>query len=459
MIYILVAESLLLLLGVLLSPSLYGVILIWIAIILSIVFTSLCLKNLVSKSPLNPLPWYIFSTILYLITPYLFFVFFQYEQYLDIQPGTMLESCAYVLLAINIYMTTVEIFREPITRTSELAFKKLKCMRFSSLENSKYKYRSICVYPLSSLVFIVLVIQLARSDCLTLLANGFAFTDIVRKSFVEVESKNWFLVYLLMGSMYRVFSDLFSTYSRFKLKAFLKSFTFLLSLLPTSYFLIALLSGNRRQLIGIIIYLLAVYLTLSQQKGRKLVYVLLVPAGIALLSISMLRVMLNTNLTEGQLSIDATNIFANFFGEFIYPWYTFQYQFQNSTQYTGELYWITDFVDYTIGKLGGPELISKANAFSSSLWGADNMMGFAYTQVSEAYLSLGLIGIILYSPMLIILLQFIFSILLSLTPFAAPLMISLALDFGRSDLFSYLIQFSLILTGFFLNKNFKPLFI
>jgi hypothetical protein len=140
---------------------------------------------------------------------------------------------------------------------------------------------------------------------------------------------------------------------------------------------------------------------------------------------------------------------ANALGEFIYPWFTFQFEVQSDAPPSGDPIWITAALRYMSSLVGGDPYLSAAQLFAMKVHQAsDYAMGYAYTPLTEAYSAFGVAGAILAGPAILLTLF----VAMKLPGKAAFFVIlsALALDINRSEFFSMVIQFLIVSFGFYL---------
>lgn len=376
-------------------------------------------------------PFYLFcgASAFYCYTAYIFALFFDLGHIVGVNSGFLPNS----LTIINIYFGSIVSCVLMFHGHFENAIRSVRHdVKISTFYHKGFVGASLNIFIIFS--YFAIFVQ----------SGGVAFIgDFSISRSLAAETLNigkvWLLKYLILGTSISVIFHI--TRNHFIERRNPSSIMVISSLVTILYFLLQLSLGNRREFISIVLAALASISVAGGRIRRRYIVFALSVLFAFLGSVAVLR-----DTSSGGDYLIAS---ANAVGEFIYPWFTFQFEVQSGDRPTGDPVWITSGMRYVASVMNGTPYFSAAQLFAMNVhYASDYAMGYAYTPVTEAYKALGVPGAIIAGPAILL------TILLSLKSpgrFAFFMILSAeALDINRSEFFSMLIQFLIVTLGFYL---------
>lgn len=363
-----------------------------------------------------------FGLLIYALPIYILSASADISVLLDIDPKAITRSAWLVYISIAVTGFTVELLRP-----WGLSVHRIAIQRIAEASGKKQ-------FHVAALLVIIYGVNYINSGVLGLIGSGNRFE--ILQTFET--GKMWLIQYLMTGV------TIAFIYQYFK-KSKAHQFSFYYGLASVVMFWAMYLSlGNRRGVLTIILAAVICYVSRSATRKRAIVMLSLVFIVSGCIGI----------LRQDTSAVDSDQKFligiSNFFGEFIYPGYTLVHTVELDKAATFEFTWLSMGYDFISAQLQGLPFTFYAHRFALDVAPSeDNIMGFAYLPITEAFQNFGAIGAAFSGVALLSSILFIAWFFRD-KGWVYLLLLSLTLDINRSEFVAMLIQFVMIAGGFLL---------
>jgi hypothetical protein len=382
-----------------------------------------------SYATVSPFYFFVGASAFYCYTAYIFSYFFDITYIVGVDIQFLSESLSLINLYFGTLLLCIMVFQQKINHITSF----IQQNTIKSTEQNSGKIGAL-INIILILIYFILFFQNGGMN----FVGDFTVSRSIAAEILET-GKIWLLEYVILGTSISVLYQSSKSYSAYKR---IPSIFVISSLFTSSsYFILQLSLGNRRELIA---FLLALFACRSLAGTRFSSKSLFLGLSFFLFSLGFVAVF-RDRTSSGDSLITA----ANALGEFIYPWFTFQYEVQSAAPPSGDPIWITAAFRFMSSLAGGVPYLSGAQLFAMEVgYASDYSMGYAYTPLTEAYRALGVTGAILAGPT--ILLTLFFAMKLPGKSAFFVILTALALDMNRSEFFSSALQFAIVNFGFYL---------